>query len=110
MSLNILGENLDICGCSPMTGWYRDGYCRTDLDDYGIHTVCAIVTKEFLEFSKETGNNLDMLKPGDHWCLCAGRWYDAYKNGVPCPINLSATNEETLAIIPKEILLAHGHK
>ena len=64
-----------------MTGFYRDGYCRTGDDDTGSHTVCAKVTEEFLEFTKSMGNNLDMLKPGDKWCLCAKRWEEAKKAG-----------------------------
>ena len=113
-SKNILGKPLKICGCQPMTGWERDGYCKTDLNDHGIHTVCCIVTEEFLEFSKSQGNDLSTpnkafgfpgLTPGDHWCVCAGRWYDAYKAGKACPVNIEATHEESLSIIPKKILL-----
>lgn len=111
---NILGEKLEECGCNPMTGWFRDGYCKTDMTDHGIHTVCAVVTQEFLEFSKAKGNDLTTpipefgfkgLKPGDHWCLCAGRWFEAYKANKACPVKINATHEESLSIIPKELLL-----
>ena len=72
--LNIDGGKLKSCSTKPLTGYYRDGYCRTGDDDTGSHTVCAEVTKEFLAFTNSMGNNLDMLKPGDKWCLCAKRW------------------------------------
>lgn len=110
---NVLGQELDICGCEPMTGWLRDGSCNTNLDDYGIHTVCCVVTKDFLEFSKQQGNDLSTprpefnfsgLKPGDHWCVCAARWLDAHKAGKACPIKLESCHEETLAVIPLNIL------
>lgn len=113
-AINILGEKLEVCGCNPMTGWLRDGFCRTDENDHGIHTVCAIVSADFLKFSRFRGNDLSTprpefgfkgLKPGDHWCLCAGRWLEAYNAGKACPVNLHATHEETLVIIPLNVLL-----
>lgn len=116
---NILGEALDECGCKPITGWMRDGYCHTDIYDHGMHTVCCIVTDEFLQFLKNQGNDLitpapqfgfDGLNAGDHWCVCAGSWLQAYKNGVACPVKLEATNEETLAVIPFAALEEYGHK
>lgn len=112
-SKNVLGNELKLCGCDPMTGWYRNGYCDTDESDHGIHTVCAIVTKEFLHFSISKGNDLSTpmpdfgfkgLNPGDRWCLCAARWLEAFKAGFACPIDLDSTHEETLAIIPLDIL------
>lgn len=112
-SINVLGKKLKECSCDPMTGFYRDGYCNTDYQDQGMHTVCCVVTEEFLEFSKNDGNDLttprpefgfDGLKPGDHWCLCAGRWLDAYKAGKAPKVDLEATHEESLAIIPLEAL------
>lgn len=115
---NILGTELKLCGCDPMTGFYRDGYCRTDFNDRGVHTVCCVVTKEFLDFSKQQGNDLSTprpefafpgLKPGDHWCVCAGRWFDAYKAQAACPVILEACDEETLAIIPIEILKENAY-
>jgi uncharacterized protein (DUF2237 family) len=111
--INVFGEKLQECGCHPMTGFFRDGYCNTDYSDRGMHTVCCEVTEEFLEFSKKVGNDLSTpkpefgfvgLKPGDHWCLCAGRWLDAYKAGKAPLVKLEACHEETLAIIPLEAL------
>jgi uncharacterized protein (DUF2237 family) len=108
-ALNVLGEPLAPCSVKPMTGFYRDGCCNTGYDDVGIHTVCARMTKEFLEFSKTRGNDLTTpapqfgfpgLKPGDQWCLCAGRWKEALDAGVAPPVVLAATHEETLAIVP----------
>lgn len=112
-TLNVLNEELEICGCSPMTGWLRDGYCKTDFNDQGIHTVCCIVDDSFLDFSKQQGNDLSTprpefgfngLKTGDHWCVCAGRWFDAYKHNKACSVILESTHIETLAIIPIECL------
>lgn len=113
---NVFGEDLKICGCEPMTGWYRDGYCKTDHQDTGIHTVCCVVTADFLQYSKQQGNdlvtanprfNFKGLNPGDHWCICASRWLEAYKAGHACPVILDATHEETLAMIPLEVLKQH---
>lgn len=112
-TLNVLGEEIKVCGCDPMTGWRRDGFCHTDYNDRGMHTVCCIVTSEFLEYSKMKGNDLITpkeeygfpgLKDGDHWCVCAGRWLEAYKDGKACPVDLHATHEETLAVIPIDFL------
>lgn len=117
--LNVLGTSLQMCGCTPMTGFWRDGFCRTDIQDRGMHTVCCVVTEEFLEFSKADGNDLSTpmpqfnfpgLKPGDKWCLCAGRWLTAYKAGKACPIILEACHEETIAVVPMEALLEKAHK
>jgi uncharacterized protein (DUF2237 family) len=111
--LNVFGEPLAPCGLDPVTGFYRDGCCNTGYEDVGIHTVCTRVTKEFLEFSKSRGNDLTTaapdlgfpgLKPGDRWCVCAGRWKEAYDAGVAPPVVLAATHEETLAIVPLEVL------
>lgn len=111
--INVLGKKLEICGCEPMTGFMRNGYCQTNFDDTGVHTVCAVMTEDFLQFSKDAGNDLSTprpefgfegLKQGDHWCVCAGRWFEAYKAGRACPVILEATHEETLAIIPFEVL------
>lgn len=115
-ALNILGEEIKICGCDPMTGWLRDGYCNTDMNDRGMHTVCCVVTEDFLLYSKEMGNDLITPKPefgfsglkdGDHWCVCAGRWLEAYKAGRACPVDVKATHEETLAVIPLDYLMEH---
>ncbi len=96
---NLYGEKLKPCSTKPMTGFYRDGYCRTGDDDTGSHTVCARVTEEFLEFTNSMGNNLDMLEPGDKWCLCAMRWKEANEQGVAPKIIEDATNIKTLDII-----------
>mgnify|MGYP005663427395 FL=1 len=99
---NVLGEPLEICGHDPITGYYRDGSCATDNTDFGSHTVCASVTNEFLEFSKDMGNDLSTprpelgfkgLKAGDSWCLCANRWLEAYQNGSASKIKLKSTDE-----------------
>ncbi len=97
--LNLNGTKLKPCSTNPMTGFYRDGYCRTGDDDTGSHTVCAKVTEEFLNFTNSMGNNLDMLEPGDKWCLCANRWKEAKDNGINVKINKEATNIKTLEII-----------
>lgn len=117
MEKNVLGTDLKICSCEPMTGWFRDGYCKTDHDDQGIHTVCAVMNEEFLAFSKSRGNDLSTptsffpgLKAGDHWCLCAGRWVEAYNAGMACPIVLESTHEETLAIVSINVLKEFAFK
>ena len=110
---NVLGEALETCSTSPLTGFYRDGCCNTGAGDHGVHTVCAEMTAEFLAFSKYVGNDLSTprpefgfagLKPGDRWCVCAARWYQAYDEGCPAPVFLRATNEATLAIVPLSAL------
>jgi uncharacterized protein len=110
---NVLGQEIGECSCKPMTGWYRDGSCKTDERDIGSHTVCCIVTEEFLEFAKIQGNDLITpmpqfdfpgLKPGDSWCVCARTWLDALNQGMACPVDLEATNIKALQIIPLELL------
>ncbi len=112
-ALNVLGEPLVDCSFDPLTGFYRNGCCDTGPEDMGIHTVCAQMTDEFLAFSKAQGNDLSTprpafgfkgLKAGDCWCLCAGRWYEAYRAGKAPKVRLEATHEETLAIIPLDAL------
>ena len=116
-ALNVFGQPLAPCSLDPVTGFYRDGCCNTGYEDVGIHTVCVRVTREFLAFSKKRGNDLstpvpDMgfpgLKPGDRWCLCAGRWKEALDAGMAPPVVLAATHEETLAIVPLEALKRHA--
>jgi len=97
--LNVDGGKLEACSTKPMTGYYRDGYCRTGKDDIGSHTVCAKVTDEFLRFTKSKGNNLDILKPGDKWCLCAKRWDEANAEGKAPKIIRQSTNIKTFDII-----------
>ena len=103
---NVLGEALDICSFKPMTGFYRDGCCNTGREDVGSHTVCAVMTAAFLEFSKSRGNDLSTpvtevgfpgLKPGDRWCLCAPRWQEAFEAGHAPRVVLRATHEAALA-------------
>ena len=114
---NFLGEPLAQCCTDPMTGFYRDGFCHTGADDVGTHTVCAILTEEFLSFTKSRGNDLSTprpevnfpgLKPGDGWCLCALRWKEAYEAGVAPPVRLEATHAKTLELVPLEILKKHA--
>jgi len=116
---NIFGQPLKPCCSDPLTGYYRDGFCRTDASDHGSHTVCAIVTEEFLEFSRNRGNDLITprpeylfpgLKPGDKWCLCALRWKEAYDAGVAPKVVLEATNEKTLEYFNINILIEHADK
>ena len=104
-ALNVLGEPLDICSFKPMTGFYRDGCCNTGREDVGSHTVCVVMTDEFLEFSKSRGNDLSTpmpeygfpgLKSGDRWCLCAPRWQEAFEANQAPRVVLRATHEGAL--------------
>lgn len=113
---NVLGERLEPCCFAPLTGFFRDGYCRTDSNDMGRHVVCAQVTAEFLSFSRETGNDLSTprpeyefpgLKPGDRWCLCALRWKEAYDAGCAPPVILEACHERVLDYVPLVALQSH---
>ena len=110
---NVLGEKLESCSTDPLTGWYRDGCCNTDNLDHGLHTVCAKVTTEFLEWSKNAGNdlvtphpefNFPGLKDGDSWCVCAATFAQSIDQGTACKIYLKKTNHKTLEIIPLEKL------
>ena len=108
---NVLGTKLQPCSCEPMTGWYRDGSCKTDATDMGMHTVCAVMTEQFLSYSKAQGNDLVTpqlgfpgLKEGDHWCLCAPRWKEAYEDGMAPLVDIEATEESTLNIIDLDTL------
>jgi uncharacterized protein (DUF2237 family) len=103
---NVLGEPLEICSIKPMSGFYRDGCCNTGPEDVGSHTVCAVMTAEFLEFSKSHGNDLSTplpefgfpgLKPGDRWCLCAPRWQEAVEAKQAPRVVLRATHEDALS-------------
>ena len=116
-ALNVFGQPLEPCGLDPLTGFYRDGCCNTGYDDPGMHVVCIRVTREFLAFSKQCGNDLSTpmpefgfpgLKPGDQWCLCAGRWKEALDAGMAPPVVLAATHEETLAMLPLAELKRHA--
>ena len=114
--LNVFGNDLELCCLKPVTGAYRDGFCNTGNNDIGTHTVCAIVTDEFLLFSKKRGNDLTIdiptynfkgLKAGDKWCLCALRWVEAYNNGCAPKILLESTNIRTLDFVSLEKLLEY---
>lgn len=114
-SLNVFEEPLQACCFEPRTGWYRDGYCHTDDDDMGVHTVCVVVTEEFLSFSKAAGNDLSTpnpwfqgLKPGDKWCLCAERWQEAFEAGCAPKVFMDATHIRTLDIIEYSDLEKHS--
>ena len=119
MNRNIFGEPLITCSTKPLTGFFRNGCCDTDDSDIGMHTVCVIVDKNFLLFSKAVGNDLstslpqfgfDGLQDGDKWCLCALRWREALINNVAPKVILEATNEKTLDVISMEDLIKHSHK
>ena len=119
MAKNVFGEELTPCCFKPVTGYFRDGFCRTDDSDAGRHVVCAIMTKEFLEFSKFAGNDLSTprpeygfpgLKPGDQWCLCALRWKEAYDNGMAPEVVLEACAEEALDYIDINALIKYAYK
>jgi len=114
---NVLGGPLVECSRDPLTGFFRDGCCRTGPDDVGTHTVCAMMTAEFLEFSRSRGNdlltphpewNFPGLKPGDRWCLCASRWLEADEAGCAPGVVLAATHERTLDVVPIERLRARA--
>ena len=113
---NVLGEPLEICGCDPQTGFYRDGYCHTGPEDQGSHTVCAQVTLAFLEYSRSRGNDLMTprpaygfpgLKPGEHWCLCVSRWEEARVAGVAPPVYLERTHEKALTVASLDDLIRY---
>jgi uncharacterized protein (DUF2237 family) len=115
--LNVLGTPLEICSIEPMTGFTREGSCKVTKEDIGVHGVCIQATKEFLEFSKATGNDLSTpmpmygfqgLQPGDRWCLCASRWKEALENNAAPLVNLAATHEAALNFASLEELLAHS--
>ena len=114
---NVLGGPLQPCGVDPVTGFYRDGHCSTGPDDLGSHTVCAVVSADFLAIQRDLGNDLSTprpeygfpgLKPGDRWCVVAGRWLQAYQAGKAADVVLAATNERALEIVPIEALRQHA--
>lgn len=116
-SLNVLGTPLHPHSRNPLTGWFRDGCCNTDASDRGSHTVAAILTQEFLETLQEAGNDLITPAPqfnfpglvaGDRWCVCAASWRDAAERGKACPVDLEATHQAALQIVPLELLMAHA--
>lgn len=116
---NVLGEALTTCCTDPLTGFYRNGLCDTDPEDYGTHVVCALMTKEFLEFTKTRGNDLSTprpeynfpgLEPGDKWCLCALRWKEAYEHEAAPKVILKSTHEKALQYIDLNILKEYALK
>ena len=115
--INVLGSELSPCSNKPLTGFLRDGLCNTCAEDAGSHTVCVEISEAFLLFSKARGNDLmtphpefgfDGLKPGDSWCLCAGRWLEAYEAGIAPKVILTSTHQEALKIVPLEHLLENA--
>ncbi len=114
---NVLGGPLEPCSTDPMTGFYRDGNCSSGPEDIGMHTVCAVVSTEFLAMQRELGNDLSTprpeygfpgLMPGDRWCVVAVRWFQAYQAGVAAGVVLAATNERALEVVPIEALRQHA--
>jgi uncharacterized protein len=114
---NVLGGPLEECSVDPLTGWFRDGSCRTDDRDLGSHTICAVMTKEFLEHQRSIGNDLSTpmheqgfpgLSPGDRWCVTAPNWLRAHRDGMAAPVVLASTNEAVLDLVPYELLATHA--
>lgn len=115
--LNVLGGPLEPCGTDPVTGFYRTGDCSCGPEDVGLHAVCAVMTREFLEHQREVGNDLSTprpewdfpgLQPGDRWCVVAARWLQSYVAGVAAPVVLAATNERALEVVPLAALREHA--
>jgi uncharacterized protein (DUF2237 family) len=114
---NVLGGKLESCGSDPVTGFYRDGCCNTGPDDLGSHTICAVVTEEFLEHQQGIGNDLSTpmprfnfpgLVPGDRWCVTAANWLRAHEDGAACFVVLASTHERALDMVPLEALREHA--
>lgn len=115
--VNVLGAALEECGTDPVTGFYRDGCCTSGPEDFGSHTVCAVVTRDFLDHQRSVGNGLSTpraeygfagLQPGDRWCVVAVRWLQAYRDGAACPVVLASTNRRALDVVPLEALREHA--
>ena len=118
-SYSVLNKTLQSCSSDPVTGFFRDSYCRTDTQDRGVHVVCATMTEEFLQYTKSKGNDLSSpapqygfvgLQKGDRWCLCAARWYEAYLAGAAPPVHLEATDKKALQIVPQSVLTEKQHR
>ncbi|HWI21049.1 MAG TPA: DUF2237 domain-containing protein [Baekduia sp.] len=114
---NVLGGDLEPCGTDPITGFYRDGSCTSGVEDRGLHTICAVVTAEFLEHQRSIGNDLSTpmpeyhfpgLEPGDRWCVTAVNWLRAHKDGAAAYVVLASTHERTLEVVPLEVLRQHA--
>ena len=117
-ALNVLGQELQACSYDPLTGFFRDGCCNTDEHDRGLHVVCAVMTAEFLEYSRAQGNDLITprpqwrfkgLQPGNRWCLCALRWKEALGAGVAPKVVLQSTHIKALEVVDLQDLVAHAH-
>jgi uncharacterized protein (DUF2237 family) len=117
--VNVLGGDLEPCSLDPVTGFFRDGYCRTEGRDPGFHAVCAVMTEEFLAFSRSVGNDLSTprpewmfpgLVPGDRWCVVAARWQEALEAGVAPPVVLEATHASALEFVALSDLEAHAYE
>ena len=115
--VNVHGGALEPCSVDPVTGWFRDGSCRTDDQDRGSHTICAVMTAEFLEHQRGIGNDLTTpvpayrfpgLRPGDRWCVTAPNWLRAHRDGVAAPVVLAATNVAVLDLVPLDVLEGHA--
>ncbi|MGB1929223.1 MAG: DUF2237 family protein [Mariniblastus sp.] len=116
---NVLGTELRSCCTAPMTGFYRDGYCRTGISDKGLHIICCVMTEEFLAFSQQVGNDLSTpipeygfpgLQPGDQWCLCMLRWKEALENGCAPQVVLEATHMSAIEFVSMEDLNEHAYE
>jgi uncharacterized protein (DUF2237 family) len=116
-ALNVLDQPLQLCSESPLTGFFRNGYCQTESEDRGQHTVCAVVDNAFLQYTLDQGNDLltprpalgfPGLKPGDHWCLCATRWKEAHQEGRAPKVVLAATHKKALDVIDLDTLLMYA--
>ena len=119
MAKNVLGEELQACSMDPMTGYFRDGCCHTRKGDSGMHTICAVMTEDFLIYSKSMGNDLMTprlefqfpgLKAGDRWCLCVNRWKEALDAGLAPPVILECTHENATRVVSLELLELHAFK
>lgn len=115
--LNVIGTELEPCGTDPLTGFYRDGCCSTGPEDLGSHTICAVVTAEFLEHQRSIGNDLITprpqwrfpgLSPGDRWCVTAANWLRAHNDGAAAPVVLASTHERALEVVPLDALRQHS--
>ncbi|MFT7581123.1 MAG: hypothetical protein ACI9MR_002797 [Myxococcota bacterium] len=115
--LSVLGTPLQSCSLDPLTGWFRDGCCNTDDADRGSHTVCATLTRDFLEYLRDKGNDLITprpehgfkgLAPGDSWCVCAASWRQAHEAGLGCPVKLESTHAAALSIVSLSALMEHA--
>ena len=116
-SRNVLGQPLEPCSADPVTGFFRDGHCNSCAEDTGSHTVCAVMTAEFLAYSKYVGNDLSTprpeyrfpgVQPGESWCLCAGRFLQAHEEGCAPNVRLAATHLRALDVVPLEVLTLYA--